>query len=245
MHDDADVRAMQTALSTLGYKDAQGRPLHADGDFGPATRHAVEAFQRDHALSADGVAGKDTLGALGAVSALRSTVAGNDMQANTMEQPGHAGNAMYTQALAAVHRVDESHGRTPDQQSANFAGSLVAKGQAEGLSRIDQVVLSEDGTRAWAIQGELNSPFRRVAEVETAQAVNTPLARSTRAFEEANARQVQASELAASQEQTEQQAVASQPWRRVGRWGHLKLISCTHQLTNAAVARIILYQAVL
>nr|WP_221174274.1 peptidoglycan-binding domain-containing protein [Luteibacter sp. 9135] len=113
MHDDADVRAMQTALSTLGYKDAQGRPLHADGDFGPATRHAVEAFQRDHALSADGVAGKDTLGALGAASALRSTVAGNDMQAATMDQPGHAGNAMYTQALAAVHRVDEAHGRTP------------------------------------------------------------------------------------------------------------------------------------
>lgn len=207
MHDDADVRAMQTALSTLGYKDAQGRPLHADGDFGPATRHAVEAFQRDHALSADGVAGKDTLGALGAASALRSTVAGNDMQAATMDQAGHAGNAMYTQALAAVHRVDEAHGRTPDQQSANFAGSLVAKGQAEGLSRIDQVVLSEDGTRAWAIQGELNSPFRRVAEVETSQAVNTPLARSTHAFEEANARQGQAPGLAAPQEQIEQQAV--------------------------------------
>nr|WP_036138309.1 XVIPCD domain-containing protein [Luteibacter sp. 9135] len=78
------------------------------------------------------------------------------------------------------------------------------------MSRIDQVVLSEDGTRAWAIQGELNSPFRRVAEVETAQAVNTPLARSTQAFEEANARQGQAPGLAAPQEQTEQQA-ARQP----------------------------------
>lgn len=204
LHDDDRVRAMQAKLVELDYKDAHGRPLEADGNFGPATRHAVEAFQRDHGLSADGAAGKDTLGAL------RDTNAQHDVPAPSLEHADHAGNGMYRQALSAVQRFDAEQGRTSDQYTSNFAGSLAAKGQAEGLERIDQVILSDNRDRAWAVQGDMNSPFKRYAEVDTAQAVNTPLAQSTQAWEQASAQQGQ------TQQQTAptQQLAESQPNRQ-------------------------------
>ena len=47
------------ALSALGY------PLAVDGIFGKDTEEAVRAFQRDHELGADGMAGPRTLRAIG------------------------------------------------------------------------------------------------------------------------------------------------------------------------------------
>ncbi|MCM2336692.1 MAG: peptidoglycan-binding protein, partial [Pseudomonas sp.] len=51
------VRALQEQLARLGYGDADGRALVADGDFGARTRQAVEQFQRDSGLKVDGVVG--------------------------------------------------------------------------------------------------------------------------------------------------------------------------------------------
>lgn len=55
------VVQMQTDLNTVGY------PTTADGDYGPATKASVEAFQRDQGLTVDGDAGPITLGRLKAV----------------------------------------------------------------------------------------------------------------------------------------------------------------------------------
>jgi hypothetical protein len=60
----AAVGKLQVQLTELGYTDAKGRRLQSDGDFGPATRAAVKAFQRDHALLPDGKVGAVTQGAL-------------------------------------------------------------------------------------------------------------------------------------------------------------------------------------
>lgn len=53
------VRNLQQDLTTLGYYWAQ-----ITGNYGPKTEAAVKAFQKDHGLTADGVAGKKTLDAV-------------------------------------------------------------------------------------------------------------------------------------------------------------------------------------
>jgi chitosanase len=53
-----DVRRLQQALVTLGAQ------IDVDGDFGEGTLAAVEAFQREHGLAADGVVGARTWAAL-------------------------------------------------------------------------------------------------------------------------------------------------------------------------------------
>ena len=57
MGDNGDlVRQMQEKLAEYGYYDGE-----IDGRFGNQTRRAVEAFQYQHGLSADGIAGRHTL----------------------------------------------------------------------------------------------------------------------------------------------------------------------------------------
>lgn len=53
-----DVMQIQSRLTTLGYS------VDADGDFGPATTAAIQAFQRDRGLEADGLVGAMTYKAL-------------------------------------------------------------------------------------------------------------------------------------------------------------------------------------
>jgi hypothetical protein len=49
-----EVSLLQQRLRSLGYA------LHVDGDFGPATKRMVQAFQADQGLTADGIAGPRT-----------------------------------------------------------------------------------------------------------------------------------------------------------------------------------------
>lgn len=55
-----DVVTLQQKLTELGFD-----PGGVDGAFGPSTKAAVIAFQQSEGLSDDGIAGTDTLGALG------------------------------------------------------------------------------------------------------------------------------------------------------------------------------------
>ena len=55
----ADVKAYQTDLATLGYYKGK-----IDGDAGPLTKAAVEAFQRDNGLKVDAIVGPATRAAI-------------------------------------------------------------------------------------------------------------------------------------------------------------------------------------
>lgn len=95
-----------------------------------------------------------------------------------------ADQALLEQARKAVHELDRQHGRQPDQFSENLSGSLAASAKRDGLTRIDSVVLSDDASRAFAVQGNTDSPHKRVSELPTGDAVNTPIEQSLHAMKQ-------------------------------------------------------------
>lgn len=178
------VRDLQHALAGQGYTGTGGRPLAIDGVFGPATRTAVEAFQRDHHLTVDGIAGPQTQSALERAirASPRPTVSAGQAAQGGAAEPG---DPLYRQALAGVQKIDADMGRRSDQLSRNLAAALAAEAKTQGLTRIDAVAISEDGSRTFAVQNDHG--VRRYADVPTAQAVHTPMAQSTAKLSEATA----------------------------------------------------------
>jgi peptidoglycan hydrolase-like protein with peptidoglycan-binding domain len=168
-----EVASIQADLAQMGITDDRGRVLRPDGAFGPSTREAVESFQRAHGLPADGRVGAKTLHAL--QEAVRPREA-------SLADRSHPGFALFCQALEGVHLIDAKCGRTPDAWSDNLAGSLATAAHAQGLVRIDQVVLGENATRAFAVQEDPGSPFKRVAFVDVLPAIGKPLAQSSAEF---------------------------------------------------------------
>lgn len=205
----AAVGALQSDLAALGFTAKDGSTIHADQHFGPHTKEAVEAFQTAHGLKADGVAGRATMAA---ISDAKGHIQTNTQAVPTLLDARHPARGIYEQAHSCVARIDESQGRTPGQHTQNFAGSLTSAATAAGFNRIDHVALSDDATRGYAIQGELNSPFKKFVEVDVIQAVQTPLAQSSR---EAAMHVQDHAQQAQAQQQTQQQAQDQQAQQSV------------------------------
>ena len=109
-----------------------------------------------------------------------------------VDHTSHPAHPLYKQSLDAVHRLDAKNGRTPDQHSANLAGGVTVGAIGYGLTHVNHVVLSDDGSKAFPVQGDLRSPLKQVANgVDTAQAVNTPVAQHTQALHQLQQAQVQ------------------------------------------------------
>jgi len=211
LHDRSDaVGTLQQQLNDLGYTDAKGRPLAADHAFGPGTEAAVRQFQTDHQLQPDGIAGPATLAAINEAKAHANATP----PAPTLLDARHPAHGLYEKAHACVARIDESQGRSPGPMTQNFAGALTAAAAAAGFNRIDHVVLNDDASRGWAVQGDLNSPFKQYTEVGVMQAIQTPLSQSSQEAAShmqtsaQNQQQAQAQQL--QQDATQQQMQQSQ-----------------------------------
>lgn len=161
------VRSVQRSLISLGYRDANGRPLVVDGDFGPRTRQAVEAFQRDSGLPVDGVVGPRTLGALERAQ-----------QTPLLSHPTHPDHALYRQALRGIEQLPASTFRS-DVERRNAAATLAFEARVSGASRIDHVVLSQRGDGLFAVHGALGDPAHLRVYADRAQAAGQPVERST------------------------------------------------------------------
>ncbi|MGN6479524.1 XVIPCD domain-containing protein [Luteibacter sp.] len=131
----------------------------------------------------------------------------------TLDHADHPDHALFRQTQGAVHRLDAQHGRAPDRQSDNLAGALTVAAREQGLKSVDHVVLNADASTAYAVEGALDSPHKRIAEASTQQAVNTPIEQSSAAWQAAAERAQQASHQHTAQQQaaSQQQAVQQQP----------------------------------
>lgn len=170
--DGSQVRELQRALSNLGYRDAAGRDLVADGDFGARTGQALREFQRDHGLKDDGVAGPATQRALEA--AVRERSAAPAATAPTMADPQHPGHALYRQALEKIAPL----GLGDERSQRNAAATLAFEARVSGMDRIDHVVKSADGAGLFAVQGRLDDPGHRRIHAASEQAVSQSLEQS-------------------------------------------------------------------
>ncbi len=161
------IRQLQDTLNNFGYRDKDGRALREDGGFGDRTKEAVQAYQQAHGLKADGVVGPQTLAALA-----------KSKEAPLLSDPRHPDNAMFQQAVKGMEQLGPQAFKSR-QELENAAGATVFEAKASGLTRIDHVVQSSNGTGLFAVQGAPNDPAHHRVHLDKAQAAAEPVEKST------------------------------------------------------------------
>jgi phage gp37-like protein len=151
---------------------------------GEAASGAARELQREwqgmvlgpaHAPAGD----RPALAPAGMFPAAASASAAPWTPAPLLDDPDHPAHPMFVSASDGVARMEAHHGLPCGPHSSCVAGALTAAAQPAGLLRIDSVQLSVDRSKVVAVQGDLHSPFRRLAAVDTVQAAHTPLERSS------------------------------------------------------------------
>ncbi|MCC4585525.1 peptidoglycan-binding protein [Xanthomonas melonis] len=185
-----EVKALQERLNALGYTDASGQPLGTDGKFGDRTEQAVKAFQRDHQLSDDGIAGRETFKALADAQPRRPAQSAavpeqrSDTAGPLLSDQAHPRYPMYQQAVGALERLGAAGGFKDRRELEQAAGTLVHDASISGLSRIDHVVANKAGNGLFAVEGGLDDPAHRRAYVDREQATQQTLAHSTQKLQQ-------------------------------------------------------------
>jgi len=114
---------------------------------------------------------------------------GNGRTSLLIDDPRHAAFPLYQGAERGVFAQDAQVGRQPDLRSRQLAGSLAAEVHAAGGSRIDYVVMSQDASRTFGVQGRLDDPAQLRVSVDTMGAMATSLPQSTQRIADIDAEQ--------------------------------------------------------
>lgn len=135
-----------------------------------------------------------------------------------LDHPAHPGHVMFQQGLHGVQQLNAQHGVAPSERDAHFASALAVSAVAQGLTRIDHVVLSDDASHAFAVQGRLHGGIegldQKLARVETLSALHTPLTESGAQWPQAVQ---QAQQLQLDQQLQRQALMQSTPPQAMGR----------------------------
>lgn len=207
-----EVKALQERLNTLGYRDAEGKPLVADGKFGDRTKHAVEQFQREHpGLTVDGVAGPNTLRELKTAQPRQDAAApARDAAAGPLlSDPGHRDHAMYQQAVNGLQQLG---GFKNPQELERTAAALTYDARVSGLTEINHVTRNNNGSGFFAVQGGLYDPGHQRAYVDANQAGKQSVEQSTQRLQQDVPMSAQQQE---QQQQQQQQQREQQPQTKV------------------------------
>ena len=143
----SDVKELQTKLKKLGYYDA-----YVDGDYGDTTVAAVKAFQKKYNLTADGIAGKETLKKLD--SAYKNADSAKDVDSLRMGDSGSAVKDLQTKLKKLGYydgTVDSTFGSGTYTAVRAFQKkyNLTADGVAgsETLKKLDSVYKNADSDK--------------------------------------------------------------------------------------------------
>ncbi|WP_394541155.1 hypothetical protein PRJ39_12180 [Lysobacter enzymogenes] len=101
-------------------------------------------------------------------------------QRNLLSSPSHPQHDLFSQVRVCLDRQDAARQFSPGERD-NLAGALLLEATRE-RQRVDGVAFSQDGKRAFAIEGDADSPTRRISYVDTEQAAQQSLQRSSEQF---------------------------------------------------------------
>jgi hypothetical protein len=132
-----------------------------------------------------------------------------------LDDANHPDHALFQEARGHVVALDLRMGRTPDVLTDQLASAAAVQARADGLHRIDQVALSTDGQRLWAVQtspGRTDHLFDLRTSVPTAEAM-TPMHESAAKWPEAmqQFQQTQTQQQVQSQQATQDQTQTQGP----------------------------------
>ncbi len=97
---------------------------------------------------------------------------------------GREFDAMLRDMLGKVRGAGPAGQSLGDAQAANIAGAAISAASAAGLTRVDHVLASKDGTRLFAVQGDPQSDTRRMVAIDVATASRQDVETSNRRLQE-------------------------------------------------------------
>lgn len=108
-------------------------------------------------------------------------------QRNLLSSPSHPQHDLFSNTRVCLDKQDMARQYSSGERD-NMSAALALEA-ARGGHGVDHVVFSKDGTRAFAVEGEPDSPSRRMSYVDANQAANQSMQRSSEQFAQLNREQ--------------------------------------------------------